>query len=79
MFEIRTSVHNIFQENTYLLWKSKDHALVIDPGFYHPQEKAKFFELIDSLGLHIDAILLTHAHFDHMCGAKELQLSLIHI
>ncbi len=73
MFEIRTSVFNVFQENTYLIWKSKDHAIVIDPGFYYPAEKEKFFSTVAGLGLHIGAVLLTHSHFDHICGVKAVQ------
>lgn len=73
MFEIRTSVYNVFQENTYLIWKSKDHAVAVDPGFYYPAEEENFFNTVTSLGLHIDAVLLTHSHFDHICGVKAVQ------
>src|SRR5437588_4366290 len=39
-----------------------DHGLVVDPG----DESERILGAIEELGLTIDAILLTHTHFDHV-------------
>src|SRR5437588_12977392 len=39
-----------------------DHGLVVDPG----DESERILGAIEELGLRIDAILLTHTHFDHI-------------
>ncbi len=44
-------------------------AYIVDPG----QEGARILELLAKKGLMPHAILLTHAHFDHITGIKELQ------
>ena len=51
------------QENCYLFRRDgSDHALIVDPG----EEEAKLLGAIDELGVTLDAILLTHTHFDHV-------------
>jgi glyoxylase-like metal-dependent hydrolase (beta-lactamase superfamily II) len=42
------------------LWS--DRALMIDPG----EEAAKLIGAVEALGVTLDAILLTHTHFDHV-------------
>jgi hydroxyacylglutathione hydrolase len=39
-----------------------DHAVIVDPG----DEPERLLEAIDSLGVTIDGILVTHCHFDHI-------------
>jgi len=48
---------------------SNPEALIIDPG----DEPEKIIEFIDTLGLHPKYIIFTHAHYDHVCAAKELR------
>ncbi len=47
---------------------SNSEALIIDPG----DEPEKIIEFIDESGLQPKYILFTHAHYDHVCAAKEL-------
>jgi glyoxylase-like metal-dependent hydrolase (beta-lactamase superfamily II) len=56
--------------NCTLLWcpQSKMGA-VVDPG----DESGRILERINKLGISVQAILLTHAHFDHLGGAAHLQ------
>jgi glyoxylase-like metal-dependent hydrolase (beta-lactamase superfamily II) len=56
-----------FLENTYLLTKGKEH-LLIDPGFSREPE---FQEFKNSLTGDLKAIVLTHAHVDHVLGLKR--------
>jgi hydroxyacylglutathione hydrolase len=51
------------QENCYLLRRDgADTALMVDPG----EEAEKLLGAIDALGVKLEAILLTHTHFDHV-------------
>ena len=62
--DIRMFTVGPVQENAYLLRRDKDatHAVMIDPG----DEAQKLLGAIDELGATLDAILLTHTHFDHV-------------
>ena len=52
------------QENSYVLRRSKEAttAVIVDPG----DEADKLLAAIEDLGVTLDAILLTHTHFDHV-------------
>lgn len=53
--------------NCYLL-TNEDKLIIIDPGYYTgPLEEA-----IRESGLPVEAVLLTHAHFDHIWGVDAL-------
>jgi len=50
-------------ENTFLFrGDGSDRALIVDPG----DEAPKLLGAIDELGVELEAILLTHTHFDHV-------------
>ncbi|HEX5956283.1 MAG TPA: MBL fold metallo-hydrolase [Solirubrobacterales bacterium] len=50
-------------ENCYLVrGDGAEHALIVDPG----EEPDRILSLVDDLGVKVDAILLTHTHFDHI-------------
>ena len=69
MLQIRTLPLGAYQTNTYLVWEEASPAcVVIDPG-YEPE-----FILAEAerLGKTVAAILLTHGHFDHVGGVREL-------
>ena len=51
------------QENCFLFRRDgSDRALIVDPG----EEADRLLGAIDELGVGLDAILLTHTHFDHV-------------
>ncbi len=69
MRSIETLTLGAYQTNCYLVWaEGSKTCAVIDPG-YDPQT---VLAKAAALGLEIDAILLTHGHFDHVGGAAEL-------
>lgn len=56
-----------FLENTYLLTNGDEHLLV-DPGFAREPEYQEFKKKITG---ELKAIVLTHAHVDHVLGLKR--------
>lgn len=56
--------------NAYLLYNEQTkQAIVIDPS-HHPEA---LLERIKQLKLEVQAIALTHAHFDHIGGVEEVR------
>src|SRR3954462_609100 len=50
-------------ENCYVLRRDgADRGLIVDPG----EEAERILGAVDELGIGIDAILVTHTHFDHI-------------
>lgn len=55
--------------NCYLVINEKiKHGVIVDPASCPEQMK----EYVNSEGIQIDAVLLTHAHFDHIMGIDEV-------
>lgn len=58
-----------YQVNCYIVWaEGSKTCAVIDPGY----EPETILAKVRSLGLTVEAILLTHGHFDHVGGVKDL-------
>ena len=57
------------QVNSYFLTVDNENAIVIDCG----DDLQALLDASKRLGLKINAVLLTHAHFDHSGSAKALQ------
>lgn len=66
--KFRTVVNGRFSENCYLL-STEDSAVIVDPGEFNA-EIEKFCS--DNQNKE-KVILLTHCHFDHILGAKEIR------
>ena len=67
MLKIHTLTLGNYQTNTYIIYaEGADSCAIIDPGY----EAAVILNSVRALGLGVDAILLTHGHFDHV-GAVE--------
>ena len=69
-------VLSICQTNCYFLYREGQkgengltETVVIDPA----DRGAQIYEALSQKGFHVNAILLTHGHFDHIWGANELR------
>jgi glyoxylase-like metal-dependent hydrolase (beta-lactamase superfamily II) len=67
--DVRMLTVGPLQENAYLLREAgSTHALLVDPG----DEAERLLGVIGELGVQLDAILLTHTHFDHVGAVAEV-------
>ncbi len=57
-----------YQTNCYMVYGQTDKCVLIDPG-YQPEA---LLEQVRSKGKTVEAILLTHGHFDHVGGVKKI-------
>jgi hydroxyacylglutathione hydrolase len=70
MLEIRTFTGPGFAENAYLVWKRGSRtAVAIDPG----ADAGAMVVALQAQKLELAAILLTHAHLDHIEGVAVLK------
>jgi hydroxyacylglutathione hydrolase len=61
--DVRTFTVGPMAENCFVFRRDgADRGLIVDPG----DEPERILRAVDELGLGIDAILLTHTHFDHI-------------
>lgn len=60
-----------FAENTYLLTEG-EQALIVDPGFLEDNEYQKIKTKINDQHLDLIAVVLTHAHVDHVLGLQKV-------
>lgn len=59
-----------YQTNCYFVYREDSKkAVVIDPA----DNGAQIYSALERNGFTVEAILLTHGHFDHIWGSKELR------
>ena len=73
MLQIKIFPVNPLGANCYVCWEDAGQAcIVVDPGFYRPDEEDMVLDFLRQGGLAPDAVLLTHGHFDHAWGAASV-------
>lgn len=64
--EIKRIVMDMVDENCYIIYKD-GRGLIVDPG----EGFERIQKAVEELNVKIEAILLTHAHFDHIMSLDE--------
>ena len=70
--ELHRLVTGPVQENCYLVRHESGAAVLVDPG----EDAADILELVSKTNSSLKAILLTHAHFDHIGAVQEVRTQL---
>ena len=69
MIKIHTLPLGAYQTNTYIVHDAASASCVlIDPGY----EADTILSQVQKLGLSVEAILLTHGHFDHVGAVEQI-------
>ena len=69
MLKIETLTLGTYQTNTYIIHEENaTSCCVIDPGY----QASTILSALKRRGLTLDAILLTHGHFDHVGAVRDL-------
>lgn len=68
MMTLRTLCLGELDTNCHIVWDESRAAMIVDPA----DEADKILSVIDAEGLNVVAVVLTHAHFDHMLAAEAV-------
>ncbi|MBN2613870.1 MAG: MBL fold metallo-hydrolase [Bacteroidales bacterium] len=68
--KIKNFVVNGFSVNAFVISDTTGECIVIDPGFYTPDEELAFVKYIEDNNLNPVLVLNTHCHVDHILGNK---------
>lgn len=70
---MKTFYFNPYRECTYVLSNAEKQAVIVDAGMHQAREQERFAQYIRQEGLSIVALLITHAHPDHVCGVEWME------
>ena len=69
MLKVHALVLGAYQTNCYIIHdEASRNCCVIDPGY----QSEDILDKLTDLGLSLEAILLTHGHFDHVGAVRDL-------
>ena len=71
--DIQRLTFNPLAENTLVVSGRPGTCIIADPGNLTPEEDARLLKFLSDKGYTPEAILLTHAHPDHVYGVTRLQ------
>ena len=67
--QIKSFIFGLFQTNMYVVTDAQGRTLLIDPACSCVAEREALSRYLKENSLHVDAILATHGHLDHLWGA----------
>lgn len=70
MIKIEKFVVNPLSENTFVVSDESGDCILVDPGFYFPEEHDEIRNYIAENKLNPVKITNTHCHFDHIMGVE---------
>lgn len=68
--EVKFFFFNPYYERCFVAWDKKGVGVIFDPGCWNESEREGLFDFIAEKGIRPRAVLLTHAHFDHIYGVR---------
>ena len=69
MINIRTMPLGLYQTNCYIVHSTTStNCVIIDPGY----EAHTILDVLQEMHLEVEAIFLTHGHFDHVGAVRDL-------
>ena len=66
--QILTMPVGLYQTNCYMVWGDGEKCVLIDPGYMAEEILAQ----VQRQGKKVEAILLTHGHFDHVGAVRDI-------
>lgn len=69
MINVKKIVSIEMDQNCFLVYGDDKKGILIDPGL----DTFKILKAVEEVGVSVECILLTHSHFDHSFGVKELR------
>ncbi|WP_317899264.1 MBL fold metallo-hydrolase [Aurantibacillus circumpalustris] len=70
MLYLKTFTFNPFQQNSYLIYDDEGTAYLFDAGNSNASENEILRKFIENKKLNLKRFILTHAHIDHILGAR---------
>ncbi len=67
-YTVKKFITGPIETNTWVLSQDNNACLIIDPSGC----SSEVTEYIDNKKMHVEAVCLTHGHFDHFLGLKEI-------
>lgn len=75
MLKIKTIQCNMLAENCYIVSDDTKECMIVDCGAYGDAEEKYITDYINEEGLMPVLHVLTHGHFDHMMGARFIEMT----
>jgi len=72
MLYLKSFTFNPFQQNTFLVYDDEGSAYLIDAGNSTDSENEQLKNFLEEKKLTLKRFLLTHAHIDHILGARYI-------
>ncbi|MCK3655625.1 MBL fold metallo-hydrolase [Pasteurellaceae bacterium Macca] len=69
MFNLQIIPVSAFQQNCSVVWDNQKRATIIDAG----DNAEQIIQFVESQQLHVDKLLITHGHLDHIMAVDRLR------